>query len=149
MTIDAASSTRSQNHRAATNPPDVAPPIRGYYSNCVKVRSGVTIYVAGQLGVDSSGKLVGSGAAEQTEQALRNIDSILTANGATMRDVVKVTVYVIDISDLDVIAPVRMRYFPDQGPASVIVEISRLAFPDARVEIDAIASIEEERSEAG
>ena len=141
--------TSSQSHRVATNPPDVAPPIRGYYSNCVKVRSGTTIYVAGQLGVDVSGKLVGPGAAEQAEQALKNMGSILAANGATMRDVAKVTVYVTDINDLDVIAPARMKYFPDHGPASTIVEISRLAYPDAKVEIEAVASIEDERTNAG
>lgn len=144
-----ARSLAAVNHREAANPPDVAPPIRGYYSNCVKVRSGATIYVAGQLGVDSSGKLVGLGAAEQTEQALKNIGSILAANGATMRDIAKVTVYVTDINDLDVIAPVRMKHFPDHGPASAIIEISRLALSDAKVEIDAIASIEEEAAKTG
>lgn len=141
-------SSTTFKHREAANPLDVAPPIRGYYSNCVKVRSGATVYVAGQLGVDSSGKLVGSGAAEQAEQALTNIGKILAANGATTRDIVKVTVYVTDINDLDVIAPVRMRHFPDHGPASVIVEISRLALSGAKVEIDAIASIEEEKAKA-
>jgi 2-iminobutanoate/2-iminopropanoate deaminase len=123
------------------NPDGVAPPIRGYYSNCVRVAAGATLYIAGQIGLDRSGKLVGPGAAEQAEQALRNIELILAANGATMKDVVKVTVYVTDLNDLDVIAPARLKHFPDQGPASAIVEVSRLAM-DAKVEIEAIAAVD-------
>ena len=59
-----------------------------------------------------------------------------------MADVVKVTVYVTDIGDLDKIAPVRLRYFPENGPASAIVEVSRLALPDLKVEIEAIAAVD-------
>jgi 2-iminobutanoate/2-iminopropanoate deaminase len=128
--------------RLTMNPASVAPPIRNYYSNCVRVRAGATLYISGQIGIDTAGKLVGPGAAEQAEQALKNIELIVAANGATMRDVVKVTVYVTDIDDLDVIAPARMKYFPDDGPASAIVEVSRLAL-GAKVEIEAIAAVDE------
>jgi 2-iminobutanoate/2-iminopropanoate deaminase len=131
------------DRRTASNPPDVAPPIRAYYSNCVKIRSMTSLYIAGQLGVDLSGKLVGPGVAEQAEQALENISRILAANGATMRHVVKVTVYVTNIDELDDIAPARLKHFPKDGPASVIVEISRLAVPGAKVEIEATAALEE------
>lgn len=134
------------DRRTASNPPDVAAPIRGYYSNCVRVRSGPTLYISGQLGLDPSGKLAGPGVAEQAEQALENIKRILAANGATMNDVVKVTVYVTDIDELDAIAPARMKHFPKDGPASVIVEISRLAIAGAKVEIEAIATVEEQEA---
>jgi len=51
------------------------------------------------------------------------------------------TVYVTDMKYLDEITPVRMKYFPANGPASVIVEVSRLALPDLKVEIDAVAAV--------
>jgi 2-iminobutanoate/2-iminopropanoate deaminase len=127
--------------RRSLNPDTVAPPIRSYYSNCVRVTAGSMLYISGQIGVDRSGKLIGPGAAEQAEQALRNIELILATHSATMRDVVKVTVFVTNIDDLDVIAPARMKYFPDNGPASAIVEVRRLAM-GAKVEIEAIAAIE-------
>jgi reactive intermediate/imine deaminase len=120
----------------------VAAPIRGYYSNAVRVTAGPLLFVAGQVGVDRTGAVVGKdSAATQAEQALKNIQDILAASDATMDDVVKVTVYVTDMKYLDEITPVRMKYFPANGPASVIVEVSRLALPDLKVEIDAVAAV--------
>jgi enamine deaminase RidA (YjgF/YER057c/UK114 family) len=126
--------------KTATNPPGVPAPIRPYYSNCVRVSAGPLLFVAGQVGLDAAGRLAGDGAAAQAEQALRNIEVILGAHGATMADVVKVVVYVTDITYLDEITPVRLRYFPHEGPASTIVEVSALAFPTLKVEIEAVAT---------
>ena len=126
--------------KTATNPPGVPAPIRPYYSNCVRVNTGPLLFVAGQVGFDADGRLAGDGAAAQAEQALRNIETILAAHGATMADVVKVVVYVTDIAYLDEITPVRLKYFPNDGPASTIVEVSALAFPTLKVEIDAVAT---------
>jgi 2-iminobutanoate/2-iminopropanoate deaminase len=143
MTSSADSGSEAPSaRRRSMNPANVAAPIRSYYSNCVRVGAGATLYISGQIGVDRTGKLVGPGAAEQAEQALRNIELILASNSATMRDVVKVTVYVTNIDDLDVIAPARMSYFPDNGPASAIVEVRRLAL-GAKVEIEAIAAVDD------
>ena len=126
--------------KTATNPPGVPAPIRPYYSNCVRVNTGPLLFVAGQVGFAADGRLAGDGAAAQAEQALRNIETILAAHGATMADVVKVVVYVTDIAYLDEITPVRLKYFPNDGPASTIVEVSALAFPTLKVEIDAVAT---------
>lgn len=130
-------SLRSRKH--ASNPPGVAAPIRGYYSNCVRVTSGPLLFVAGQIGLDASGRLVSDQVAAQAEQALRNIEMILEANGATMADILKVTVYVTDIRYLDEIAPARMKYFHSDGPASAIVQVAGLAL-GAKVEIEAVAA---------
>ncbi len=128
--------------KVASNPSGVPAPIRGYYSNCVKISAGPLLFVSGQVGMDEAGHIVGKGdAASQADQALRNIQRILAAHGATMEDVVKVTVYVTDMKDLDVIAPVRMKYFPTDGPASVLVEVSRLVLPELKVEIEAVAAV--------
>ena len=125
----------------AMNPPNVAAPIRGYYSNCVRVESGPLLFVAGQVGMDPQGRIVSERAAEQAEQALTNIETILAANGATMADVVKVVVYVTDIKYLDEITPARLKAFPTDGPSSTIVAVSALAFPQLKVEIEAVAAI--------
>jgi reactive intermediate/imine deaminase len=132
----------STSRKTAMNPSTVAAPIRGYYSNAVRVSSGPLLFVAGQVGVDRAGAVVDKdSAAAQAEQALKNIQAILAASDATMDDVVKVTVYVTDMKYLDEITPVRMKYFPTNGPASVIVEVSRLALPDLKVEIEAVAAV--------
>src|SRR5689334_5475470 len=131
------------SRKVATNPPAVPMPIRGYYSNCVRVPAGSLLFISGQLGMDASGRIVGKDdVAAQAEQALRNIELALEANGATLMDVVKVTVYVTDIRYLDLIAPVRLKAFPRDGPASAIVEVARLAVPVAKVEIEVIATAE-------
>jgi reactive intermediate/imine deaminase len=120
----------------------VAAPIRGYYSNCVRVEAGPLLFIAGQVGVGADGEIVDrKSAAAQAGQALANIERILAANGATMADVVKVTVYVTDIKYLDEITPVRLKYFPREGPASTIVQVGALALPDLKVEIEAVAAI--------
>ena len=135
--------SRRASRKIATNPEGVPSPIRGYYSNCVRVPAGSLLFISGQLGMDATGRLVDSDdVAKQAEQALRNIALVLEANGATLADVVKVTVYVTDIGYLDLIAPARLKCFPHDGPASAIVEVARLALPDAKVEIEAIATVE-------
>src|SRR5437764_1215355 len=126
----------------ATNPPGVPGPIRGYYSNCVRVSAGSLLFISGQIAVDESGRVVGKDdAAAQTDLVLRNMERLLAAHNASMADVVKITVYVTDMKYLDEIAPIRMKYFPTDGPASAIVEVSRLAFPDLKVEIEAVAAV--------
>ena len=129
----------ARGRKTASNPPGVPAPIRPYYSNCVRVGAGPLLFVAGQVGLGPDGRLAGPGAAEQAEQALRNIAVILAAHGATMADVVKVVVYVTDMKYLDEITPARLRYFPNDGPASTIVAVSALAFPELKVEIEAVA----------
>jgi enamine deaminase RidA (YjgF/YER057c/UK114 family) len=128
----------SASRKKASNPPGVPAPIRGYYSNCVRVSSGPLLFVAGQVGMDLEGKIP-KDAAAQAALALKNIETILAAEGATLADVVKVTVYVTDMKYLDEITPARLAAFPKDGPASVIVQVAGLAFPELKVEIEAVA----------
>lgn len=117
-------------------------PIRPYYSQAVKVSGGGTqIYVAGQTWDPRIGGEAKVDAAAQTEFALENMKAVLQAAGATMEDVVRVTVYVRNMEDLDKIAPVRLKYFGKSPPASTIVEVAKLYHPDLLIEIDAIAAI--------
>ena len=77
----------------------------------------------------------------QAVQVLENIKGILEDSDATMDDIVKVTVYVTDIGAFNSIADIREKYFPVFGPASVICEVSALAWPEFMIEIEAVAVV--------
>ena len=104
------------------------------------IQIGDAIYVSGQVAMDSDGNVVGEGDMKaQTRQALENVRSVLEMAGASMGDVVKITVYLTDISRLRDTHEVRAQFFPDPPPASTGIEVSALAFPGLMVEIEAIA----------
>lgn len=106
------------------------------------VRFGDLVFVSGCIGADEHGRIVGVGdVAAQARQALANVERVLAEAGATLADVCKVTVYLTDIDDRPKINPVRQELFGAARPASTLVEISRLAHPDAKVEIEAIAAL--------
>jgi 2-iminobutanoate/2-iminopropanoate deaminase len=133
---------RNVVRKIIVNPPTVAPPLYGYYSNSVKVTAGPLLFITGLLGLDVQGRLIGAdNAAAQTEQIFVNLKAILAASGATLEDVVQATVYLTDIEDMTAIRPVRARHFPKDGPASVLVAVSGLAFENAKIEMDAIAVV--------
>lgn len=128
--------------KKAQKPAGVAGPLKGYYSNSVRVESGPLLFIAGQISTDASGKIVGKGDLRaQATQVLENIRTILRTNDADMDDVVSVTVYVTDMRAFEDVADIRLRYFPQNGPASAIVEVSRLALPDLMIEISAVAVV--------
>ena len=104
------------------------------------IQIGDTVYTSGQVALDSDGKVVGDGDMKaQTRQALENVKSVLEAAGASMGDVVKITVYLTDMSRLMETHTVRAEFFPDPPPASTGIEVSALAFPGLLIEIEAIA----------
>jgi 2-iminobutanoate/2-iminopropanoate deaminase len=106
------------------------------------VRAGELLFVSGCVPVDGEGRLVGGDdVVAQARQVLANIEAVLTAAGATFADVVKVTVYLTDIADRAAINPVRQEVFGDTRPASTLVEVSALAIPGAKLELDAVALI--------
>ena len=109
----------------------------GPYSQAVEVNG--VIYTAGQVALDAaSGQLVGTSAAEQTEQVLKNLAAVLGAAGASLQDVVKTTVYLADMGDFAAMNEVYAKHFGMHKPARSTVQAARLP-RDARVEIDAIA----------
>lgn len=106
------------------------------------VRFGDLLFVSGCLGADPElGIVGGDDVVAQARQALVNVGKILSAAGASFSDVCKVTVYLTDIDDREKINPVRKEFFGDARPASTLVEVSKLAVPQAKVEIEAIACI--------
>ena len=120
--------------------PGQAEPISHYTD---AVRAGSLLFVSGVVPVDGEGRLVGAGdVAEQTRQVFRNIGSVLAAAGATFADIVKVTVFLTEIDDRTLINPVRQEVFGTVRPASSLVEVSALAVPGAKVEIECTAQLQ-------
>lgn len=112
------------------------------YSHVVEVTSGRTIYIAGQVSLDQSGKLVGKGDfAAQATQVFENIKSALAAVGATFDNVVKVNTYVTDMGHIQTLREIRSRYYGKNPPASTLVGIGKLALDDFMIEIEAIAVV--------
>lgn len=121
------------------DPAGVAKPAFPYYANAVR-SAGDLLFLAGQVGWDEQGRVVGVGDVEaQTRQTLKNIQRILEHSGASVEDIVKVTVYVTDMGVAERIAPIRTEFFGESPPVSTIVEVSRLLTEDLLIEIDAVA----------
>jgi reactive intermediate/imine deaminase len=118
---------------------ELAEPISHYTD---AVRAGNLLFVSGFVPVDREGRLVGGDdVVAQTRQVFANLGAVLATAGATFADVVKVTVYLTDIADRARINPVRQELFGDARPASTLVEVSALAVPGAKLEIEAVALI--------
>ena len=92
--------------------------------------------------VDEAGRLVGGDdVVAQARQVFANMGAVLAAGGATFADVVKVTVFLTDVDDRARINAVRQEVFGETRPASTLVEISALAIPGAKIEVEAIAVV--------
>lgn len=112
----------------------------GPYSHGVK--AGGLLFVAGQVALDGAGQVVGKGdVTAQARQVMENIKAILEAGGASLDDVVKVTLFVTDMADLPKVLEVRKQYFRAPYPAATAVQVSALANPDFLVEIEAVAVV--------
>jgi reactive intermediate/imine deaminase len=106
------------------------------------VRFGDLLFISGMAPLDGNGNLVGGDdVAAQTRQVLKNMEAILRAAGADFADVLRVTVYLTDISDRAKINPVRQEFFGATKPASTLIEVSDLAVPGMKVEIEAVAGL--------
>ena len=123
------------------NSTDRAPKAIGPYSQSITQLSGRTVYISGQLPIDPSTSSMPEGIAAQTEQAIRNIESILAGVGGKLADVLKVTVYLQDIGEFGAMNEVYARLFPAPFPARAAFEVAALP-RGARVEIEAVASID-------
>jgi 2-iminobutanoate/2-iminopropanoate deaminase len=125
-----------------SNPRGAPPALRPYYANAVRVSAGDLLFISGQVAWDDAGQVVGRGdPVRQAEQVFANLTTILAAHGATIGDVVKVTVYVTDLAWFDQLSAIRVRLFAELPPASTIVQVAALVDPDLLLEVEAVAAL--------
>lgn len=118
--------------------PGLRQPI-SHYTHAVRFAD--ILFVSGCTATTADGRLVADDVVEQTRQVFRNLETILAAGGATFSDVLKITIYLTNVDDRPLINPVREEIFGQARPASTLVEISALAVPGAKVEIDLVAGL--------
>ena len=114
-----------------------APEALGPYSQAIQ--AGGLLFVSGQLGIDpSSARLADESIEAETTRALMNVCAVVEAGGLTMDQVVKTTVYLVDLADFKAMNEVYGTFFPESPPARATGEVKRLP-GGARVEIECIA----------
>ena len=119
------------------NPPGMSNPAT--YSHVV--RAGKTLYIAGQVGADKDGKMAGDTMVAQLTQVLANLRTALDSQGADVQHIAKINIFVTDMEAFRAAdaAKIRADFFKGHKPASTLVQVVRLAAPEYKVEIEAIA----------
>jgi len=126
------------NQRTVVTSPD-APPAIGPYSQGIATSS--FVFLSGQIPlVGNTGKIVQGMIKEQTEQVIFNIKALLASQGLDLSDVVKVTVFLANMTEFSAMNDVYTAHFTGEYPARSTVEVSRLP-RDVRVEIEVIAQV--------
>lgn len=108
-------------------------------------RVGDMLYISGQAAINESGQIVGGNDfAAQGDQVFANLDKVLKAGGSSLKNVVKVTIFVRDMaSNFSKVVDLRGKYFTPPYPADTIVEITSLYSSEALIEIEAVAVVDE------
>ena len=125
------------------NPPSLATP--NGYSHVAEIDLGTCrmLILSGQVALDKEGNLLGKDdLAKQTDQVFQNIQHIVTNSGGTMKEVVKLSYFIRDVSQIKKVREIRDKYINIQNPpASTLVEVSKLFREDILIEIEATAII--------
>jgi 2-iminobutanoate/2-iminopropanoate deaminase len=117
----------------------VPEPAPGTWSNCLTV-NGVA-YVAGMIARGADGKIIAGDEYEQAKAIFAKIRHLIEAAGGAMADVVKVVIFVTDITQREKVWRARREVFSGDFPVSTLVEVAALAEPSVKVEIEAIAHL--------
>ncbi len=115
---------------------EAAPPAVGPYSQ--GIRSNGFIFTSGQLPATPTGELILDDIAAGARRSLENVKAVLEAGGATMEDVIKVTIYLTDMSDFAAVNEVYKTFFPAPPPARSCIAVAALPL-GVPIEIEAIA----------
>ncbi|HSC95778.1 MAG TPA: RidA family protein [Burkholderiales bacterium] len=125
--------------RSKVTIPDVAEAGPGLWSNCI--RAGDFLFISGQVArpLEGGKALVGSNEYEQAMQIFTRIKLICEGAGGSLDDIVKMTIYVVDIRKNTEVWRARREFFSGDFPASTLVEVRALATPETLVEIETVA----------
>ncbi len=106
-------------------------------------RVGNLVFISGQAALTQQGELAGVGDFDaQAEQTFQNLKTVLEAGGSGLDRIIKVNIYLLDMSNFQKIVDLRAKWFTKPYPADTIVEVTSLALPELMIEIDAIALVE-------
>lgn len=120
------------------NPASVSQPL-GQYSHSVEVPVGAKlVFVSGQVPIRADGTAV-AGLAEQADQVYANLVSVLAAKGIAPSAIIKLTSFLVDDDPGNVVRQARQKHLGEHRPASTLIWVSRLADPEWKIEIEAVA----------
>jgi reactive intermediate/imine deaminase len=125
------------------NPSSIPTPM-GPYSQGVVATGRKLIFISGQVPEDAHGNVVGEGDIEaQTRQVLANVKIMVEEAGGSIADIVKITVFMVEISSsaYEWVSKLRKQFFGGDYPTSTMVEVKRLARPEWLIEIEAWAVV--------
>jgi reactive intermediate/imine deaminase len=126
----------AQRHQISTDPDWYEP-----YAISQAIRLEGLVFVSGQSGIDEAGVTVSADFDTQARQAFNNLERILRQAGTGLEHVVKVTIFVTDISVIDQVVALRQEFFSKPYPADTIAQVASLASSDWKIEIEAIAFV--------
>lgn len=130
--------TRTRSRHQITADPDWYEP----YAISLGIRVGNLVFVSGQAAVDEHGDSVGGDDFEtQARQAFANLAKVLAQAGSGLDHVVKVTIFVTDMTVIDEVIKLRREFFTPPYPADTIAQVAALARPEWQIEIEAIAVV--------
>ena len=120
---------------------DAAPAAVGPYSQAAAVRGGRTVYLSGQIGLEpGTGELVSENFEAQVRQAFANMKAVVEASGASLEDIVKLTLFLTDLSKFGSVNAIMADFIPQPYPARSTIGVASLP-KDAQFEVEAIVVI--------
>ncbi|WP_394824809.1 RidA family protein [Pendulispora albinea] len=102
-------------------------------------RVGDLLFISGQAAYDDQGRIVEGDFNAQGDRAMRNLQRALEAGGSSLKNVVKVTIFLTDMGNFQDVVALRKKWFVAPYPADTIVEVRALYTPEAKIEIEAVA----------
>ena len=119
-----------------------APQPIGPYSQVIRVSGGATVYLSGQIGLNPSTMQMAAGIEEQTQQVFSNLKAVAVASGGNLGDIVKLNVYLTDLSNFEKVNAIMATHFDAPYPARAAIGVAALP-RSALVEVDAVLVLEE------
>lgn len=123
---------------------DQAPAAIGTYSQAIV--AGELVFISGQIGLDPQTMTLADSTAAQSHQIFKNLTHLCREAGGGIGQIVKLTVYLVDLADFSLINDIMQEYFQSPYPARAAIEINALP-KNARIEIDAIMQLMQEKTE--